>query len=253
MCAQLSAPTLRIDRLSEGLEIAVAANLAEAFRPHQHDCYVLGLTVGGVQSFRYRGTQRNARPGQAFAIHPGETHDGRPGTESGYGYRAAYISPDAIAEALETTAVPFVSEAVGQNAAFVTSLKDLFATYADGIDDIAVSDCTSALADAIAAMSDVRYKHSSLPDRAVALRLRDDLVAHAVTGKSMRALEREHDLSRFTICRVFRRHFGVSPQRFLTHRRVSIARSRIAKGSSLIDAADAAGFADSKPHDTALC
>ena len=244
MCANLTWPSLRIDPLAPGLEIATATGMTEPFRPHQHDCYVVGMTFDGVQSFRYRGEQRNAHPGQAFAIHPGETHDGRPGTEYCYGYRAAYVAPDMISDALGISAVPFVREAVGRNINFITALKNLFDISPERPDDIALSDCMSALADAISAMSGRRYRHTVLPDRITALRLRDDLMEHAVTGRSMRDLESEHGLNRFTICRLFRRHFGVSPQTFLINQRVFRARSIIAKRVPLADAASVAGFAD---------
>lgn len=244
MCSLAAVPRLRIDRLAPGLEVATATDLIQPFRPHQHDCYVVGLTSGGVQSFRYRGAQRHALPGQAFAIHPGETHDGRPGTQCSYGYRAVYIAPELISDALHKPAVPFVREVVNCNSVFVAALNTLFDLSPKVRDEIALSDCINVLAAAILAMSDCRQRRACLPDRQAALRLRDDLREHALTRRSMSDLEKGHGLNRFTISRLFRRHFGVSPHEYLVHQRVKHARSMIARRAALADIASASGFAD---------
>lgn len=244
MCIDADAPSLRIEQLAPGIEIATATGLITPFRPHQHDCYVVGLTASGVQSFRYRGAQRHALAGQAFAIHPGEVHDGRPGTDQSYGYRAAYIAPDVVSDALDGQAFPFVSEAVGRNARLLAALQDLLGLAPEDHDDITLTDGIAALADALVAMSDRRRVGGVPRDRQVALRLRDDIRAHAAEGRTMRDLEQAHGLDRFTICRLFRRHFGVGPKQYLLQRRVMTARSLMARGKTLADAACAAGFAD---------
>lgn len=51
-------------------------------------------------------------------------------------------------------------------------------------------------------------------------------------------------MSRYTIARAFRRHFGVSPSRYVLLRRLGHARVLIAGGASLADVACASGFAD---------
>ena len=60
----------------------------------------------------------------------------------------------------------------------------------------------------------------------------------------MSEIERQHGIDRFTLVRGFRRRFGVSPQRFVTHRRLEVARRLIRDGVPLAEAAVAAGFAD---------
>ena len=98
-----------------GMERVEALFRRHAFTPHRHDDYVIGITSHGVQKFSYRGQGRCVLAGQAFIIHPDERHDGRAGTVSGYGYRAAYISPALIAEALGNKPLPFVSEVVSEH------------------------------------------------------------------------------------------------------------------------------------------
>ncbi len=55
-----------------------------AFAPHRHDVYAIGLTTGGVQTFRYRGSRRVCLPGQLHVLHPDETHDGAAATDDGF-------------------------------------------------------------------------------------------------------------------------------------------------------------------------
>ena len=81
-------------------------------------------------------------------------------------------------------------------------------------------------------------------DVRLADRVRDDLLEHAFSGRSMKDLEREHGLNRFAITRLFRKRFGVSPQQFIIHRRIAKARDLIVEGVALVDAANASGFAD---------
>ncbi|MCE8515884.1 AraC family transcriptional regulator [Ruegeria pomeroyi] len=230
--------------IAPGLEIATATGLVEPFRPHQHDCYVVGLTTTGVQSFQYRGEQRHALAGEAFAIHPGETHDGRPGTDGGYGYRAAYVAPELVATALGGRTFPFSREAVGRNAELVSSLENLFGLAATNADKIATTDGIARLADALVKLSSDGRTRRAPQDRQLAMKLRDDLTENAASGRSMTELERDYGLDRFSICRLFRRHFGVSPQSYLIQRRVGLARSKIAKGMTLAEAAISSGFSD---------
>lgn len=78
---------IRIGRSRPGLERVEARFAGHAFAPHRHDTYAIGLTLSGVQTFRYRGERRHCLPGQCHILHPDETHDGGAGTDEGFGYR----------------------------------------------------------------------------------------------------------------------------------------------------------------------
>src|SRR5205823_10253349 len=95
-----------------GFERAEANFSTMRFAPHRHDSYAIGITLRGVQSFGYRGTTQHSETGCAFVIHPDEKHDGRAGTDQGFGYRIIYIAPRLISEALRGLPLPFVKDAV---------------------------------------------------------------------------------------------------------------------------------------------
>ena len=67
-----------------GIERLEARFAGQAYSPHRHDTYAIGITLAGVQSFRYRGERRQCLPGEAHILHPDETHDGGAGTERGF-------------------------------------------------------------------------------------------------------------------------------------------------------------------------
>ena len=244
MCSLNGTPSLSVRQLAPGLEVATANDLRDAFRPHKHDCYVVGITYCGLQSFRYRGVQRRACPGEAFAIHPDETHDGRPGSDAGYSYRAVYIAPELVSDALESLKAPYVRDAINDDPAILAALQRLFELSTFPLGDIALFDCLACLADAMNRLSDSPKRRLATVDQQLADSIRDDLAEHAFSGRYMKELEKEHGLNRFAITRLFRKRFEVSPQQFIIHRRIAKARDLIVEGVTLVDAANASGFAD---------
>ena len=70
----------------EGVELLRAWFGGRAFTKHRHDTYAIGVTEAGVQTFFYRGRVERSTPGQVVVLHPDEVHDGRAGTEAGFGY-----------------------------------------------------------------------------------------------------------------------------------------------------------------------
>src|SRR5437763_4830671 len=104
--------SIRFGPSAPGLERADVYLATYAFEPHRHDTYTIGITTSGVQTFRYRGERHVSLPGQLVILHPDETHDGSPGTDEGFGYRALYVAPELVREALGDAELPFVANPV---------------------------------------------------------------------------------------------------------------------------------------------
>lgn len=79
-----------------GVELFRAWFAGEAYHKHRHDTYAIGLTDRGIQVFDYRGSARVSTPGQVVVLYPDEVHDGRAGTEAGFGYRIVYVGSPLI-------------------------------------------------------------------------------------------------------------------------------------------------------------
>ena len=118
-------------RPGEGVELLRAWFGGRAYARHRHDTYAIGVTDAGVQTFDYRGRVERSLPGQIVVLHPDEMHDGRPGTDSGFGYRIVYVDPSRIADAIRTisgspTPLPFVREPVSDNPALAGAVAAAF-------------------------------------------------------------------------------------------------------------------------------
>lgn len=95
-----------------GMERIEARFHGNAFDLHRHDTYAIGVTLYGVQRFRYRGQTHQSLPGQIIILHPDELHDGGAGTEDGLRYRMLYLEPSLMLDCLGGGSLPFVGNAV---------------------------------------------------------------------------------------------------------------------------------------------
>lgn len=239
-----AAARVRTEPLSAGIERLEARLTGRAFAPHRHDTYAIGLTLSGVQSFRYRGALRHCLPGQCHVLHPDELHDGMAGSEDGFAYRIAYVDPALVRQALNGRGpLPFVADAVldltrARRACLAAALD-----MARPLDEVGRVDAAVTLTDLLAAASGAPARMGTLPLRAL-WAVRDRLAADPATWPSAAALERLSGLDRWTLARGFRAAFGTSPSRFRTMRQLDHARRLIARGAPLAGAAAGAGFAD---------
>lgn len=237
---------LRFGGGAAGIERLEAALRGEAFAPHRHDTYAIGVTLAGVQTFRYRGEQRHCLPGEWHVLHPDEPHDGAPGTDDGFGYRIVYLDPALVQDALGGRPLPFVPDPVLRPDGPDRALGGFLRHIDEPLDELEAAELTSAIADLLA-------RHAGGPrsrtgkaalDLAALKRVRALLLDDPATWHPVEDLERVAGLDRWTIARQFRAAFGTSPTRFRTMRRLDLARSLMREGHRLSEVAVLAGFAD---------
>jgi AraC-like DNA-binding protein len=228
----------------EGIERLEARFRGRAFSPHRHDSYAIGITLAGVQTFYYRGAARHCLPGQCHILHPDEIHDGAAGTDEGFAYRILYIDPYLVQDALGGRSLPFVRNPVVDLAAPQSNTLSAIWAMEREIDDIGRTDIIAAVADILlAASSDAPIAPTALRLPGL-LRVRSLIAARPADRYPVGELERVADLDRWSLARQFRAAFGTSPSRFRTLRQLDSVRRLVISGSSLADAALAAGFAD---------
>ncbi len=235
--------SIRFGASLPGLERAELHLSGRPFVPHRHDTYAVGVTIAGVQTFRYRGRRHICLPGQLHVLHPDELHDGAAATDDGFGYRIWYIAPDLVAEALGGGPLPFVADPVHRPGPVAAPLVSLLADIDSPVGELARVEVIAAIADGLRLLAGDRPGVGRL-DRRAAERARDYLDAHASEQTPASALEQIAGADRYTIARDFRRAFGTSPDRYRTMRRLALARRAIATGRPLALAAAEAGFAD---------
>lgn len=236
---------IRVDRPFAGLQRLAARFGGHAYDPHRHETYGIGLTLYGVQQFRYRGSLRASRARQVLVLHPDEMHDGHAGEGGAFAYRMLYLDPAVVSLALDGASPPFVAEAVAHDQTMAGVINEAFLDFPRPLEPLAVDAAVGRMAELLARRSDgsSRLQHPG-PARSAVARARDFLIAESKRTVGSDELEKVSGLDRFTLARHFRMAFGTSPHRFLVGRRLMRAQSMIAEGFALSEAAAASGFAD---------
>src|SRR5690606_2693862 len=122
------ASSYQLSTLGHGFN-AVSVRLRElSFSRHSHDCYVIVVTTEGIQEFYYRGTIYRSIPGQVVVLHPGEVHDGKPGTGHAFGFTGLHLDAAVVLEHMRTLssrdrALPFLPDPVAMNPALARLAK----------------------------------------------------------------------------------------------------------------------------------
>lgn len=235
---------IKMASAADGIERLEAHLYGQAFSMHRHDTYAIGMTVSGVQTFRFRGAQWHCLPGQCHILHPDEPHDGGTAAETGFGYRMVYVDPSLVQLAHGGLALPFVAHPVVDRARLPPGCALAIWDLDEAVEDIGRTELVLAVVDLLRAASSNVAKRSAPLDLGRLLRVKDLLAASPAKGHMMNELERVADLDRWTLARQFRMAFGTSPSRFRTLRRLDRARESIRGGSDLAQAAIEAGFAD---------
>jgi AraC-like DNA-binding protein len=246
-CGGAGGDWIRTAPARAGLERSEAFFARHGFDPHRHDTYSIGVTMQGVQTFRYRGVAQRSVAGQVFVLHPDVTHDGRAGTSDGFRYRTLYVDPGLICDALDDAGatLPFVRGALPNDPRFAAAIAPAFDDLDRPLEDLQQDQIILALAEALAAAdpSVARRKLSTPHGRAVR-RARDFLDARVQSGVTSAELEAVTGLTRYAVARHFRACLGTSPYRYVVLRRLDRARELIRSGATLVDSALQSGFAD---------
>lgn len=236
---------MHIAEPSHGVERIEARLHGNAFSPHRHDTYGLGLTLHGVQTFRYRGVERFSRAGNVIVLHPDELHDGAAGTEDGLIYRIIYLPPDLISAVDgHHTALPFVPNPVLADERIRQALRDILDDLDEQPSDLIMDDVVMRLAAGLSRQAGTPGKMLSPLARTAVLRARDLLEDRCAEFVSSEVLQAETGLDRYELARQFRRLMGTSPHRYLVMRRLERAKRSMAEGHGLAESAADAGFAD---------
>lgn len=224
-CARTVTSWIASTEPADGVELFRAWFAGEAYQKHRHDTYAIGLTDRGAQVFDYRGSVRTSRPGEVVVLYPDEPHDGRAGTDEGFGYRIVYVEPSRLTEALRVLRgrpypLPFLRDPVSRNARLAEGLM--------------AGERGGGGRPVLSRHVDVR----------VLERARQFLDAERTRVVHSTELESITGLTRYDLARQFRIMFGTSPYRYLLMRRLEFARERIHRERPLVEIACDAGFAD---------
>jgi AraC-like DNA-binding protein len=245
-CAPAAGDWLTSEAPAHGVARLRARLQREAYSTHRHDTYTVALTESGVQEFDYRGRVQHSLAGQVVLLHPDEPHNGRAGTDAGFGYRTLYVAPAALLDALRALdpgahTLPFVPDPVQRDAELACALAGAF----DGpMEALRAQALTWSVARALCrATRRGAAARRSLAEPALQ-RAREFLAAHCTRVVRADELEALTGLSRFELCTQFKHCFGTTPYRYLMMRRLDAVRERLQRGERLSALALDCGFAD---------
>lgn len=238
-------PGVRVVAESRGIERTEVRFHGNGFTPHRHDTYALGLTLHGVQTFRYRGVERFSMRGNVIVLHPDEVHDGAAGTDAGLIYRMVYMPPELIG-AVDgySRSLPFVPDPVVANAELSRTLAYILSDLDHEPDDLAKDDAIQRIGTILSREAGAPRKRVTKVAQSAVLQARDFLLSHSDEPVRSATLENITGLDRYALSRHFRQLLGTSPHRYLVMRRLSRAKQLLLARSSLAGAAVEAGFAD---------
>ena len=245
-CRGTIAGRLDSSRPAEGVELLSAWFAGPAYRKHRHATYAIGVTDCGVQVFDYRGAVRTSTPGQVVMLYPDELHDGRAGTDAGFGYRIVYVDPGLLTDAVRSLRgkpgpLPFVREPVSTDPRLSRAID---AAFRAPLDSLAVDGLVVDIAQVLLENERGAGVVSRRVDVRAVERARQFLDAERTRAVHSRELEALTGLTRYDLARQFRIVLGTSPYRYLLMRRLEFAREQIHRGHALVDVAGDAGFAD---------
>src|SRR5947207_7577153 len=193
---------------ADGVELFRAWFAGEAYQKHRHDTYAIGLTDRGVQLFDYRGSVRTRIPRQVVVLYPDEVHDGRAGTEEGFGYRIVYVEPSRLAEALRvlhgrSCPLPFAAEPVSRNAKLSRAVEAAFLAPSESLamDSLVVDLAEGLMAEERGGVRRIASRHV---DVRVVDRARAFLDAERTRVVHSAELETITGLTRYDLARQFR-------------------------------------------------
>ncbi len=223
-------------------EVLHARFTDHAYPPHAHDTWTLLVVDDGAIRYDLHRREHGAlRPGVTL-LPPHVAHTGRAVGDSGFRKRVLYLDTALLDAQLAGAAVAHPALADAPLRRRVDGLHRALGEPLEAESRLAL------IADRIR-----RHLGASAPDPGpdagpgpddLAARLRDLLDAHVHDGLTLRTAAAALHATPEHLVRAFARRYGLPPHRWLTGRRVELARRRLLAGEPIAEVAVAVGFHD---------
>jgi AraC-like DNA-binding protein len=201
---------------------------------HVHRSFILGMTLEGNCSLEMMDRIHVARPGELFAVAPGQVHSH--GYSGPYSYFALCIPARTTPESLPWSFLP----SVYKDENLILKTKELAGLFSAGKDldpDLILSLRRKVLTTHV----DTVHEHCRPPWIGDILRY---LVRKCTCPLSLDDLEDSTGYSPSYISRIFKKHMGISPTEYQMACRITRAKTLLADGVKATDAALETGFFD---------
>lgn len=235
---------IRFGTGASGLERIEADISGQPFSVHRRDVYTLSMPLSGSAGLHYRGNGFRCLPGELCIFHPDEPRSFESAMAENLIYRAAYVDPSLIRNAIHENPLPFVATPVNCRPDLLLELISCFRNMDEPLHEMQVVEMVVCIARILEGLAGLGPRKRDIPAMPEMWRVRDAIMAVPENRLPVEDLENIANLDRWTLARQFRAAFGTSPSRFRTMRQLDKVRTLIRKGVLFPEASFAAGFAD---------
>jgi AraC-like DNA-binding protein len=228
--------------LSGVVEVLHAHFPSHAYPSHTHDAWTVLIVDEGVVRYDLDHREHGLAQAQVSLLPPHVPHDGRSVRPEGFRKRVLYLEPDRLGENVIGAAVdqPEYVDPVLRHRS-----HQVHGVLLDGREDLEAQSRLTLIEERL--RQHLRRNVTDPPDRrdpGVASRLRDVLDGSVPTGVTLDEAAKLVHAHPAHLVRAFTREYGMPPHRYLTGRRVDLARRYLLDGRPPAEVATLAGFYD---------
>jgi AraC-like DNA-binding protein len=213
-----------------------------AYPSHTHDAWTLMVLDSGVVQYGLDHREHGAIRSEVTLLPPHVPHDGRSVRPGGFRKRVLYLEPEVLGEELIGAAVDHPGLVDPVLRLRIHQLHDVLVQRHENLE---AQSRLTLIRDRL--HQHLRHRLEPPPDRrdpGLAARLRDVLDARTTEGLSLDEAARMLHAHPAHLVRAFSREYGMPPHRYLTGRRVDLARRLLLDGQRPAEVAGLAGFYD---------
>jgi AraC-like DNA-binding protein len=212
-----------------------------AYPSHTHDTWTLLIVDDGLVRFDLHRREHGATPSLVTLLPPHVPHDGRAATPAGFRKRVLYLDAGVFDPGLVGRAV---DEPGVRDAALRDRISRLHASLSAPGEALQAESRLALVEDRLRQHLGRRPAAAAVRDRGLAEGLRELLDASVPSGLSLEDAAARLGASTAYLVRAFTREYGLPPHRYLTGRRLDLARRLLLDGHPPAAVATEAGFYD---------
>jgi AraC-like DNA-binding protein len=212
-----------------------------AYPSHTHDTWTLMVIDSGAVSFDLERHDHVTNRDLVTLLPPHVPHDGHGVTVGGFRKRVLYLPSETFAPSLVGSSV---DRPTWTDPALRRELHLLHGALASPGDAFEAENRLALVVDRVSGNLASIREPTTVRDPGLADRLRLLLDAHVVTGLTLGDAAAELGAHPTHLVRAFRREYGIAPHRYLTGRRLDLARHALLAGHRPADVAADVGFHD---------
>ena len=223
-------------------EVFHASFTDHVYPPHTHAAWTLLLVDDGAVRYELDRHAHGASPAAVTLLPPGVPHDGRSRFPGGFRKRVLYLEPDTLGEGRVGSAVdrPAIADRLLRN-----RISGLHAALRPHSEDLEAQSRLALVLERLTQHLDRAVREVPVVrDDVLADRVRELLDARVVDGLGLDEAAALFGVHPTHVVRAFTRRHGLPPHRYLTGRRIDLARRLLLDGMPAAEVAGAAGFAD---------